>query len=152
MRSWLLWLVLLIVLAPFPGLAEDVRAIGHIKTSAGVVTLLRTKLLYTAAPGGLLYEGDSLETGLASSSATITLIDGTSLALGPRTRLVLRHFQWNPTTQAGQMRASLEVGTLAVSSGVLGKPHSGNSLTIATPRATVRVADAQVGLRVIGKE
>lgn len=132
--------------------AEDIRAIGHIKTSVGIVTLTRNQALRTAAPGWLLYEGDSLQTGLASSSASITLIDGTSLALGPRTRLVLRHFQWNPTTQAGALRANLDVGTLAISSGALGKPQSGNSLAIVTPRATVRVTDAQVGLRVSGKD
>lgn len=132
--------------------AEDLRVIGHIKTSAGAVTLARQQRLQPAAPGVLLYEGDILQTGLDASTATLTLVDGTNLALGPRTRLVLRHFRWNPTTQAGQMRAELGAGTLKVRSGALGQPHSGNSLAIVTPRATVRVTDAQVGLRVIEKE
>lgn len=146
--SLLLALLVLGLLLPRLASGEDIRAIGHIKTSIGLVTLARHQVTRTAAPGSLLYEGDSLQTGSETSSVSVTLIDGTSLALGPRTRLVLRHFSWNPTTQAGQMRANLDVGTLAVRSGVLGQPHSGNSLAIVTPRATVRVTDAQVGLRV----
>ena len=64
---------------------------------------------------------------------------------------MLRHFSWDATRQTGQMRAELPAGTLAVQSGLLGKRESGNSLAVTTPKATVRVSDAQVGIRA-GKE
>ena len=50
------------------------------------------------------------------------------------------------------MQAQLDRGTMAVQSGRLGQRQSGNTLDVTTPRATVRVTDAQVAIRVEGKE
>lgn len=144
------WLGCLCLLAPLAALAQT--PVGQIKTTAGEVTLQRQQTPQPAMPGMALYEGDVLHTGEKTSSVAVTLIDDTRLALGPRSRLVLRRFVWNPTTQAGQMSAHLDRGTMAVQSGLLGQRQTGNRLAVTTPRATVRVTDAQVAIRVSGKE
>lgn len=144
---------LLCVLSAAPAWSQDPQtAIGLIKTTTGEVSLVRQERRQAATPGTLLYQGDSLHTGGAGSSVAVTLVDETRLALGPRSRLVLRRFAWNPTTQAGDMQAHLDQGTLAVQSGLLGQRQTGNNLAVTTPRATVRVTDAQVAIRVTGKE
>jgi hypothetical protein len=143
--------VSLALLLALPVWAQEPAAIGLVKSTSGVVTLLRSQTSQPATPGMVLHEGDSLMTGDKASSVAVTLVDDTRLALGPRSRLVLRHFSWDATRQTGQMRAELPAGTLAVQSGLLGKRESGNSLAVTTPKATVRVSDAQVGIRA-GKE
>jgi FecR protein len=132
---------------------EPHTAIGLIKTTTGEVSLVRQERTQAATPGTLLYQGDTLHTGEKHSSVAVTLIDETRFALGPRSRLVLHHFAWNPTTQAGGMQAHLDRGTMAVQSGLLGQRQAGTTgLAVTTPRATVRVTDAQVAIRVTGKE
>jgi hypothetical protein len=102
-------------------------------------------------PGLLLVVGDVLTTGAQESRVAVTFVDGTRLALGPRSRLVLRQFLWDARRQQGHAVAELPTGTLAVQSGGLGKRDTGNTLAVTTPNATVRVQDAEVGIRA-GKE
>jgi hypothetical protein len=126
---------------------EAPRTIGLIKRTTGEVTVLRQQTSQTATPGMRLYEGDSLMTGDKASGVAVTLIDDTRLALGPRSRLLLRQFAWDATLQQGHAHAELPAGTLAVQSGLLGKQGSGNTLAVTTPKATVKLTDAQVGIR-----
>ena len=124
------------------------ETVGLLKSTQGEVTLVRQDVRTPALPGLRLQVGDTLLTGTDTSTVAVVLIDDTRMALGPRSRLVLHQYRWNPTTQQGQARAELGQGTLAVESGLLGRQGSGNTLAVTTPKATVRVQDAQVGFRV----
>lgn len=150
---WALGLLCGLLVSALPAWTQTPQAaIGQVKSTTGDVTLVRQQRSQPATPGLVLHEGDALHTGDTGSSVGVILIDDTRLALGPRSRLELRRFRWNPTTQAGGMQAYLDAGTMAVQSGLLGQRQTGNTLAVTTPRATVRVTDAEVALRVTGKE
>ena len=125
-------------------------AVGQITVASGAM-LQRGALQTPATPGLLLSVGDVLTTVGTDSRVAVTFVDGTRLALGPHSRLVLRQFLWDARSQQGHAVAELPTGTLAVQSGGLGKRDTGNTLAVATPKATVRVTDAEVGIRA-GKE
>ena len=131
--------------------AHGQEPVGLLKTAHGEVTLVRQGVRTPATPGLQLHVGDTLMTGTDSSTVAVVLVDDTRMALGPRSRLVLHQYQWNPTTQQGHARAGLDQGTLAVESGLLGRQGTGNTLAVTTPKATVRVQEAQVGFTVKGK-
>jgi hypothetical protein len=129
------------------GVGWGQAAIGQVHTATGGVTCTRQQHVYGVTPGWVLVEGDILATGVQDSRVAVTMRDGTRLALGPRSRLVLRHYAYDAATQAGAMTAELPRGTLAVESGKLGAREDA-SLRVTTPQATVRVRDAQAAIQV----
>ena len=133
-----------------PLCATGQQAVGQITAASGALCQ-RGVTQIPGSPGLLLYVGDVLSTVGADSRVAVTFVDGTRLALGPHSRLVLRQFLWDARSQQGHAVAELPTGTLAVQSGGLGKRDTGNTLAVATPKATVRVTDAEVGIRA-GKE
>ena len=70
--------------------------------------------------GALLYEGDRLRTG-RDGYAGLTLADDTLLNAGPGSLLIINRFAFNPTTQDGELKASLPHGQLQVVSGLIAK-------------------------------
>ena len=129
-----------------PCVARGQQAVGQITAASGAM-LQRGVTQLPGSPGLLLYVGDILTTVGTDSRVAVTMVDQTRLALGPHSRLVLRQFRWDARSQQGHAVAELPTGTLAVQSGGLGKRESGNTLAVATPKATVRVQDAEVGIR-----
>src|SRR5262245_56030325 len=83
------------------------ESVGFLKSLRGDVTLIRQGVETPATPGLQLQVGDTLVTGASTSSVAVVMIDDTRLALGPRSRLVLHQYQWNPTTQQGHASAEL---------------------------------------------
>ena len=144
-------LLLLTLLCPSCAtLAWGQTPIGQVHATAGMVTCIRQQQVQVVTPGWVLQEGDTLATGAQDSRVAVTMVDGTRFALGARSRLVLRHYAYNPTTQTGAMAADLPQGTLAVQSGKLGAREDA-PLRVTTPQATVRVRDAQAAIQVSGK-
>ena len=131
------------------GLVWGQAPIGQVSATTGAVTCTRQQQVQVVTPGWVLQEGDTLTTGTQDSRVAVTMVDGTRFALGPRSRLVLRHYAYNPTTQAGAMAADLPQGTLAVQSGKLGAREDA-PLRVTTPQATVRVRDTKAAINVIG--
>ncbi len=68
----------------------------------------------------------------------ITLRDSTSLTAGANTVLTLDRYEFNSTTHAGAMQASLQKGSLAVISGKLPKA-SPDSVRFQTSSVTLGV-------------
>jgi hypothetical protein len=132
------------------GVGWSQAPIGQVHSATGGVTCTRQQRVYPVTPGWALQEGDILMTDQGAGRVAVTMVDGTRFALGARSRLVLRRYVYNPMTQAGAMQADLPAGTLAVQSGKLGA-RGDATLAVTTPKATVHVQDAQVGIRA-GKE
>ena len=130
-----------------PGLPWAQVPIGQVHATAGTVTCTRQQQVHVVIPGWVLQEGDTLTTGAQDSRVAVAMVDGTRFALGARSRLVLRHYTYNTTTQAGAMQAELPRGTLAVQSGKLGAREDA-PLRVTTPQATVRVRDAKAAFNV----
>jgi hypothetical protein len=100
------------------GLAAN--EVGQIKTVTGTAYVLRGDARIACAPGLALEQADTVRTE-ADGSLGITFIDNTRFSAGPNTTLRLARFRFDRTTHEGELDATLERGTLAVSSGKLAK-------------------------------
>src|SRR5215213_1262785 len=116
MISRSLFLVTLTALISSPGLAE----IGRIKSSTGVASVQRGTTHLPAATGQALMPGDWLETG-KNGRISLTFVDDTRFAVGPDSRIELRKFEYDPTSQKGSFVAQVEHGSIAVVSGRISK-------------------------------
>lgn len=95
---------------------------GKLKTLKGQANIQRQGSTIPATIGMSIYATDTLITG-KDGSAGITLNDGTRLTAGPNSTLALNAYQFNPTTHAGQIDATLKSGVLAVVSGKISKAN-----------------------------
>lgn len=73
-----------------------------------------------AQPGGAVLASDQIVTE-PGSGASLVLRDGTTLVLGPSTRLDLREFAFNSTTNEGSLFVSLLRGSMRMITGLVGK-------------------------------
>ncbi|MFL5479805.1 MAG: FecR domain-containing protein [Gemmatimonadaceae bacterium] len=122
---------LLLLLAASP----DVGEIGRIKSSIGTATVERGSAPIAASIGQELLAGDWLVTG-KDGRMSLTLVDDTRFAVGPDSRIALKKFEYDPTTQKGSFIAKVERGSIAVVSGRITK--SGRSGTqIETPDSVI---------------
>ena len=74
----------------------------------------------------------------AKSAAAVTLKDGTVLALGPDSSVDLASFQFDPTTQGGNMLVNLARGTLRVVTGIIAKVQP-EQVKVTTPTTVIGV-------------
>lgn len=105
--------------------------IGQIKNTAGQVSVLRNNNQQPAKAGDLVEQLDIITTG-ANGSVGITLIDGTRLSAGPNSRIELKQFRFNPTTQEGESLTAVQRGTLAMVTGQIAK-RTPDAMKVQTP-------------------
>jgi len=108
---------LLLLLAASP---EASGEIGRIKSSAGTATVERGGAATAASIGQELIAGDSLVTG-KDGRISLAFVDNTRFAVGPDSRIALKKFEYDPTTQKGSFIARIERGSIAVVSGRIAK-------------------------------
>ena len=147
-----LFLASLVAFAAFtssPAFAE----IGRIKSSLGVATVQRGAAQLPAATGQALEAGDWLETG-KDGRISLTFVDNTRFAVGPDSRIALKAFAYDPTTQKGSFVARVERGTIAVVSGRITKTRCGGQvgppcgMTVETPDSTLDITGTRFVLTV----
>ena len=129
--------------AAAPPLTET---IGQIKNVAGQVSLVRGNNRRDARAGDLVEEADIITTG-ANGSVGITMIDNSRLSAGPNSRIELKRFQFNPTTQEGESVAEIRHGTLAVVSGQIAK-GSPDAMKVQTPTTILGVRGTTFAVKV----
>jgi hypothetical protein len=119
-----------------PSAAEE-RA-GIVKSVRGDVQLLSGSAKARAAMAGdNVAPIDRLQTG-ADSGASVVLRDGTTLVVGPSSRLDLKQFHFDSTTQDGGMVVSLLRGTLRMVTGLIGKTHP-DAVRVETQSAVIGI-------------
>jgi hypothetical protein len=111
--------------------------IGQIKNVAGQVSLSRNNLQQPAKTGDLIEPTDVLTTG-PDGSVGITFIDNTRLSAGANSRIELKQFRFNPTTQEGEFLTDVQHGTLAIISGQIAK-RSPDAMKVKTPTTILGV-------------
>lgn len=74
----------------------------------------------------------------ADSAASVVLRDGTTIIVGPSSRLDLKEFHFDSTTQDGGMLVSLLRGSLRMVTGLIGKSHP-DAVRVETPTAVVGI-------------
>ena len=120
MRAIALAPVLLLLTAQ--GSPLDFGGIGRIKSRLGTATVERGTTLIPASVGQELMPADWLVTG-SDGRMTLTFIDDTRFSVGPDSRIGLKKFQYDPTTQKGSFIARVERGSIAVVSGRITKSN-----------------------------
>ena len=120
--------------------------IGQIKNVAGQVFLLRNNNQQPAKAGDLVEEADIITTG-ANGSVGITLIDNSRLSAGPNSRIELKQFRFNPTTQEGESLTDVRRGTLAIVSGQIAK-RSPDAMKVQTPTTILGVRGTTFAVKV----
>ncbi|MBN1850036.1 MAG: FecR domain-containing protein [Deltaproteobacteria bacterium] len=141
---WIGWIGLF--LANSPVYADSVE-IGQIKSLAGEVFITRDGTKFQAQARDLLQQADILETGM-NGSVGITFIDNSRFSAGPNTRIELKQFRFNPTTQEGDFITDMNRGTLTIVSGQIAK-HSPEAMKLKTPTTILGFRGTKVAVKVI---
>jgi hypothetical protein len=117
--------------------AADAHA-GFVKSVQGEVHLLSAGGdARLAKPGDRVSPIDRISTG-PTSAASLVLRDGTALVLGPGSRLDLKQFHFDSTTQDGGLLVSLLRGSLRMVSGLIGKTNP-DAVRVDTQTATIGI-------------
>ena len=125
---------------------SNAAEIGQIKNTTGQVSLLRNNQQQPAKPGDIVEEADTIITG-ANGSFGMTLIDSTRISAGPNSRIELKQFRFNPTTQEGESLTELHRGTLAIVSGQIAK-RSPDAMKVQTPTTILGVRGTSFAVKV----
>ena len=140
--------IVIVVCAALASTAGPAHAaeIGQIKNTAGQVFLLRNNNQQPAKPGDLVEQADIIVTG-SNGSVGVTLIDSTRISAGPNSRVELKQFRFNPTTQEGESLTQLHRGTLAIVSGQIAK-RSPDAMKVQTPTTILGVRGTRFAVKV----
>lgn len=139
MKNLPLWVgsaVCALALLVLPAHAQDARS-GTFKTVQGAVTVGQGDAKRTVVSGGAISETDRVQTD-ATGAAVLMLRDGTTIAIGPNTQVDLSRFQFDSTTQQGNLAIRVLQGTIRMVTGLLGKTQPEN-VKVTTPASTVSV-------------
>ena len=126
--------------------AAAAAEIGQIKNVNGQVFLTRNSAQQPAKAGDLVDQSDIITTG-ANGSVGITLIDNSRLSAGPNSRIELKQFRFNPTTQEGESVTEVRRGTLAIVSGQIAK-RSPDAMKVQTPTTILGVRATTFAVKV----
>ncbi|MDR3323217.1 MAG: FecR family protein [Zoogloeaceae bacterium] len=137
-----------IALVTVQAFADDTA--GTVKRVSGDVQIERGAEKIRAEPGMSLRVADKVRTG-ADSAVGITLKDETLLSTGANSLLSLDKFSFDQTTYAGEIKATLTRGKLAVSTGKLAKTTPEN-VEFHTPDSILGVRGTEFVLEVDGHE
>ena len=111
---------------------------GTVKSVRGDVQLLSASGTQRAAsPGDMLMPIDRVMTG-ADSAASVVLRDGTTMVVGPSSRLDVKEFHFDATTQDGGLLVSLLRGSMRMITGLIGKKQP-DAVRVETQTATIGI-------------
>jgi hypothetical protein len=130
-----------------PVSAQQPAGAGRIKVASGSAFIVRAGSLLPAQVGQVVFEADSLRTGV-DGRLGITLKDDTRISLGPGTEVRLDRFAYAPAD--GQIGFVLRIvrGVAAYVSGRIAK-LAPDSIRLETPAAIVGVRGTVLALRVV---
>jgi hypothetical protein len=116
--------------------ADDAE-IGMVKTVKGEVSVIRDGERSDADIGYVLHQNDVLETE-ASAAVGVTFVDNTTLSLGPKTRITLTEYVFQPRDSKYAFAMEMTRGTLMYVSGLIEK-YKSDAVSINTAVGTVGV-------------
>jgi hypothetical protein len=117
--------------------AAEPRA-GTIKSVRGEVQLQRGDgPARPASPGDAVAPVDRLLTG-KDSGASLVMRDGTAIVVGPSSRLDVKDFHFDSTTEDGGLLVGLLRGSLRMATGLIGKAHP-EAVRVETPSAVIGI-------------
>jgi hypothetical protein len=143
-------LIAAIILSASVCVAWAAESAGSVKTLAGSAVVTRDGAALPVAPGLRVFPGDRISAS-AGSYVGITLHDDTRLAIGPGSELLIREFEFNPSSYAGGLAISFLKGTARVVTGILAR-HNPDRVAFNTPTATIGIRGTDFIVDLEGKE
>jgi hypothetical protein len=134
-----------ILVSPLIAAAQE-TAIGIVKLVKDHAFILREDERVNCQAGDKVFQHDVLETD-DTGSLGVTLKDNTRLSLGPKSRLSLNEFVFNPKQEEYSFVTEIIRGTLVYISGIMAK-LSPESVVIKTPTATVGIRGTRLVIRI----
>lgn len=136
--------------APVGAPASTATQAGFLKSVRGDVQLLSADgSARPAAAGDPVAAVDRIVTG-RDAAASVVLRDGTALMVGPSSRLDVKEFHFDATTQDGGMLVSLLRGSLRMITGLIGKTNP-DAVRIETQTATIGIRGTDFIVQADGK-
>lgn len=126
------------------------KAIGVVKLVKDHAFIMREDERVSCQAGDKVFQHDVLETD-DTGSLGVTLKDNTRLSLGPKSRLSLKKFVFNPKQEEYSFVTEIIRGTLVYISGIMAK-LSPESVLIKTPTATVGIRGTRLVIRIEDEE
>ena len=117
--------------------AYAAQSAGVVKTLAGEASITRDGARLPVAPGQRVHAGDRISAG-PGSYVGVTLHDDTRLAIGPGGEIMIREFDFNPSSYAGGLAISFLRGTARVITGIIAK-HTPERVRFNTPAMTIGI-------------
>lgn len=115
----------------------DAPRAGTVKLVKGLVQLENAQGSKALRPGDAVNVADVVATG-ADGATSLVLRDGSTLILGPSSRLELKRFAFDATTQDGNLLVSVLRGTLRMITGLIGKARP-EAVEVHTPTTIIGV-------------
>lgn len=136
--AWM-WVLALSVVT---GYAQDISVstpdkVGTVKKVYGDVKLVRQSTEIRPVAGDPVLRGDKLVTGVYSN-VSVVMRDRTTLMLGSKSAVDLTKFDFNSTTQEGNLLVDLAKGTLRMVTGLIAKVNPA-AVEVRTPTMSVGV-------------
>jgi len=100
-------------------------------------------------PGDTLAPADQVMTG-PDGAASMVLRDGTTMMVGPKSRIDLNTFAYNSTTQEGNLVVAVLRGSMRMITGLISKTNP-NAVSVTTRTATIGVRGTDFIVEVDGE-
>lgn len=131
------WIAAIALLPLSMAFAADPLPIGQIKNAAGPVSVTHAGAVRSTKAGDSVFLNDEVATG-SEGTIGLTLNDGTTLSLGPDSRMTLDDFVYDPGHDQAGMKVGILQGSLAYVSGRIAS-LSPQNVTVRTPMATIGI-------------
>jgi len=122
---------------------------GTMKLVRGDVRVIDARGERPLAPGDTIAPADQVVTG-ANGAASMVLRDGTTMMVGPKSRIDLNTFTYNSTTQEGSLLVSVLRGSLRMITGLISKSNP-QAVAVTTRTATIGVRGTDFIVEVDGE-
>lgn len=126
--------VFFILVLALPCAAVDFA--GSVRTVDGDCRIVRGEQSMVAEPGLHVLQGDVLETG--DGSMGVTFRDDTMLSMGPKSRISVDSFVFDPAKKATDFLVNMTRGTAQFITGQMAKV-SPESMKVRTPLSTIGI-------------
>lgn len=126
--------------------SEDDAYVGQITNLDGHAVILRGDAEVTAEVGSQLFRSDSVRTSRRTTLG-IVLSDDTRIAVGPKSELALRAFQFEPAKNVFSMVLDMVRGTFLYVSGQMAK-LSPESVRLESPIGAIAVRGTKLLIKV----
>jgi hypothetical protein len=107
-----------------------------IKVSQGSVQIVRGEKTFPGRLGAKLKVDDAVVTG-GDGSVGLIFLDNSILSMGPESEVILKRFNYDPTTYMGAFDAFVKQGTVSLQAGNLAESGADN-VRVTTPQAELK--------------